>query len=318
MSADLDVRFHRALYAHKPEWQKWDFDPTTYPLLRQIQDGQGDILAQSFMGETRFYVDYIEIETLDACTFTDIDEPIVFIGLTRRLVDELLSLTAILAASTEVQALVGIPSSPSTAGDLVDTLFFLTMEFVIAHEVGHYVRGHFVDSALHFEYSGPAVYQPVGLWRHADELDADAYAILELCQNVLDGGTGPALVELLPLVAADGTDQLATLLAISVTAVFLLHLSQPRPPVDLAKDKHPPLAYRQHRIIEIMQHWLTTHNKSTAAVTGAGHHAIMQAVASALPAEMRLCWDAQVDVMESPAGTEYLDALDRLSPAPSD
>jgi len=305
------VRFHRALYAHKPGWQKWDFDPAAYPLLRQIQDGQGEILAQSFMGETRFYVDYIELETLEACTFPDPEKAIVFIGLTPRLIDELLSLTAILAASAEVATLVGIPAS-SSAGDVADALFFLTLQFVIAHEVGHYACGHIVDRALHFEYSGPAVYQPADLRRHADELDADEYATLELCRNVLDGDTGPEIVELLPSGGRYGDDQLAALLAISVTAVFLLHLSQPLPAVGLAKDKHPPLAHRQHRIIEIMQRWLTTHGKSTAAVTGAGHHAIMKAVGNALPAELRPRWDAQVKVLTSPAGRDYRDALDKL------
>jgi len=63
------------------------------------------------MGETRFYVDYIELETLDACTFLDPEEAIVFIGLTRRLIDELLRLTAILAASAEAATLVGTPAS---------------------------------------------------------------------------------------------------------------------------------------------------------------------------------------------------------------
>lgn len=311
MSADLDIRFHRALYTHRPEWEKWGFDAAEYPLLRQIQEGQGEVLAQSFLGETRFYFDFIKLETLDACTFPDPEEPIVFIGLTRYLVDELLSLTAVLAASAEVRTLVGIPAS-ARAGDLADALFFLTLEFVVAHEVGHYVRGHIVDRALHFEYAGP-VHQTVDLRRHADELDADAYGILELCRNVLDGDTGSALIEMLPTRGTCGTDQLVALLAISVTAVFLLHLSQPRPEIGLAKDKHPPLAYRQHRIIEIMQHWLTSYSKSPMAITGAGHHAIMQAVGNALPADMRLRWDAQVDVLDSPAGRDYLNALDNLS-----
>jgi len=114
--------------------------------------------------------------------------------------------------------------------DAEDALFFLTLKFVIAHEVGHYVSGHIVDRALRFEHSGPAVYQPVDLRRHADELER----------------------------------------------------------------------------------WLTTHGKSTAAVTGAGHHAIMKAVGNALPAELRPRWNAQVDVIDSPAGRDYLDALDKL------
>jgi len=293
------------------EWGKWHFDPADYPLLRQIQAGQGEILAQSFMGETRFYLDYLKLDTLDACTFPDPEEAIVFIGLTRFLVHELLKLTGILAASIEVQTIIGAPASPVGTMDVADALFFLTLQFVIAHEVGHYVCGHVVDRALHFEFSGPA-HRPVNLRRHADEVDADAYAILELCRNLLDGDSGSAIVELLPPGGIYGDDQLAALLVISVTAIFLLHLSQPRRDLNLAKDKHPPLAYRYHLVIEIIQHWLKSHDKSAAAVTGEGLHAIIQAVSDALPTDLRPRWNAQIDVMESPAGKAYLDALDQM------
>ncbi len=314
MPVHLDVRFHRALY-HYAQLDKWDFDPAEYPLLSHIRDGQSALLTKNFtIGHDQFYVDFINLPTLDVCTFPDPDpqEHLVFIGLTRNLVDELATLADVLSSSPNVQALIGIPSTRSPVPELSGLLFALALQYIVAHEVGHYAHGHIIDKTMRFEYSGSAPSTDGRLQLHADELAADNYAILMLCSNLLDGDTGPALIQLLPSDGVYGNAQLASLPPIAATAVFLLHLTQPRPPVDLTKDKHPPLVFRHHRIIDAMRDWLTTHGKDTSVITGARHHAIMQAVAVALPESLWALWNEQVDLFESPMGQQYFAELDKL------
>lgn len=281
-------------------------------MLQKVQEVQCEILAQSFPGDSsRFYVDFIKLETLQVCSFPgpDKDDPIVFIGLTSFLVDELLSLTASLAQSADVQILVGTPAS--LAGGAAAALFTLALQFIVSHEVGHYVLGHIVDRAMHFEYSGAGL-PPVPPLHHAEELEADQYGIVALCCNLMGDDSAPAMIDILPPGGTYETDQFVALLAISITAVFLLYLNQTRSAIDLAKDQHPPQVYRLHRTFQILQHWLTQRGKSTTAVTGDGLRAIMDTVIEAFPADLRLRWNAQADLLASPAGQAYQRTLDDL------
>lgn len=81
-------------------------------MLGQIREGQSALLTRSFSSAQReFYVDFIGLSTLDACTFPDAEERTVFVGLTRFLVEELVKLSDVLASSANVGSLVGTPST---------------------------------------------------------------------------------------------------------------------------------------------------------------------------------------------------------------
>lgn len=309
----FEVRFQRALSELRPDWEKWDFDPAEYPLLRQIQDGQTDIFARSFtFGGMQFHVDYLKLGTPGAYTFADREETTVFVGLTRVLVEELLELARVLASSEDVRNLIGLPGPPLADGQFTDILFFLALQFMVGHEAGHYVRGHITDRTLWFESSEPAllVNKAERLRQQAEELEADAYAIHELCRNLIGGDAGTELVAMLPPGGTYCDEQVLTLVAIAVTGVFLAHLKHHRPTVNYATGCHPPPVLRHHRIMDAMRDWATAHGKPATAITGAGHHAIMHAVANAIPADLRPRWNEQVDRLESAAGKQYLNALE--------
>ena len=138
------------------------------------------------------------------------------------------------------------------------------------------------------------------------------YAMRELCERMLDGETG-GLLELLPRNGTYGPDEISSMLVMAATAVFLLHLTHAQPKVDLSRDKHPPIVLRQHRILDVLHSWLAARGKSIADMTGARRHAIMQAVGSALPDSLWTLWNAQVDLLESATGLQYLEELAKLA-----
>lgn len=307
MSVPLEVRFQRALNHHKTRLLKWDFDPVKYPFLLQIQERHHEIFERSFgsePGHVRFYLDFVALAAIQAAACPDPEEPIIFIALSRGLVDALLELSGLFAASGEVRRLVGVPGPPS-CGHLADGIFFIGLEFFIAHEMGHCVLGHVTDQALWFEYS-ELDEGTDKLPQQSGELDADEYAIKVLCRNFLEGETGTTLANLLPPGGTYGDKEVATLLALAISGVFLMQYRSHCLPANLAKAKHPPLVVRHHRAIEVMRAWATRLDTITAAIKGPNYHATLEAARNALPSELKKQWDEQAKRLASPTGQQYL------------
>ncbi len=249
MSLPSDVLFHRALFEARPDLQRWEYNPTDFPLLRQVQDARSEIFERSFdRGSLQPCLDFVTPvpdafgsvpqEAIDAFAFPDPEQMAVFIAMTRVLVGELSALGTILAAAAEIQELVGVPDAGQHR--LADALFFIGLEFVVGHELGHCGLGHVPDRTIYAEFSGIEKERANLLQRHSHEFDADKYAIGELCHNLLDSECGEALATLLP--TSDPAVHYLPLIAMALTGVFLLYLQNHSLRIlDPGEQEHPPL-----------------------------------------------------------------------------
>ncbi|MBS1985331.1 MAG: hypothetical protein JST16_14290 [Bdellovibrionales bacterium] len=244
---------------------------------------------------------------IQACTFPDIDERTIFIGLTRRLVEELLVTSKTTAASEPVRVLIGCDNADRSVDTLETVLFHLQVQFLVGREVGHYLFGHIVESSAVFEFSGAdAEDLNQNLNAQRDELAVDAYSVKAICQNLIEGDIGAELRAILPSKAGLTDDQLLTLLAIATTGVFLLHLNRSdSSTLTSCQGKHPPLVLRQHRIFEAIVRYLGEGGKDPETILSL-YPRITEVVGTALPVEVRIRWNAQVTFLESMEGKQYL------------
>jgi hypothetical protein len=319
VSLPPEVLFHRALQMLQQAGQrpltKWDFDSKTYPLLRQIQDGVNQIFNSHSAGDDGrpHYLDFVDSDQAQAFAFGD--GSFAYVALSRPLIDELLQTASAMAAAEEVLRL--LPDLTRPAVDLGDVLFFLGLQFVVFHEVGHHICGHVPNGDFWAEFSEVDPLRMRSIEAHINELQADSYAIDTLCENLFEGGTEEVAAHLINCDSASSHEALVTLLAASLGGTFLIRQRDRVPPIDPASGSHPPLVLRHQRAMTRMQQWITAHNSGLSLAEDRLAN-VMSAVGVALDkTTLRVSWDRHVDSLDTGSGKAYLAELaaaERASP----
>ena len=206
---------------------------------------------------------------------------------------------------------MGVPTTIQHGEQLDDVLLFIGLQFLVSHEVGHYVEKHYASrtSPTGDPQIDGMVKKAENLRVQADELDADHYAIQALCDNLLDDDGRAMLTALLPPHTMYSAEQLAIMIAIGVSGVFLIHFNWDRPHKEFSASDHPPLALRHTKVIEAINAWMTVHSHKTAVITQAKYDAIMGSVGNGLPTEIRVRWTEQVDQLAAPEGQQHVTTL---------
>jgi hypothetical protein len=298
-------------------------DTLSAPLTSFFSEIQG-ALNESLRNENRdipghvahlpFHFDYIDATVSNALAFCY--DGNAFIGVTMPLIDELWGVSAGLANSPAVAALLEAPATSEGREAILTVMFQTELIFLVLHEYAHHVHGHLSDSG-----SGSTLFDEISeggqgkLEDQAFEMDADAYAVFLALTHMFAGSRLRQSAELLGYSnKAPGTQEelLFTVFVMGIGA-FLYHL----PPASVASSSevyrrtHPLQALRMNWIMSAAATWCRQNRPALESFMNLERfQTIMTIVRKAISEVIGdKNWNEQTVFLQSEAGAKYFDQL---------
>jgi len=233
-------------------------------LLTDIQKSFNEALALARKLPDHFphdplHLDYVDSDVPNALAFCY--GGYAFIGVTIPLTTLLWDICRRLSTSAQITTALGLDISKCDPETLHVVLFRVILNFVIAHEWAHHVRGHvsrlsqpgiWVEEVRLGSSGGSIDIQSL-------EVDADGYAAYFGLAHLIDSTDGrPHAVELLNLASAPTVTQDEILFSCFLCAFAGFVFVLPTPSLDaetLPRLTHPPQAARLHVLMQHAHMW---------------------------------------------------------------
>jgi hypothetical protein len=303
---------------------KKDLDSLSDPVLRlwlsKIQGWFNESLNQEqdipdHVEHPPFHLDYIDDSGVpNAIAFRS--DGYSFIGITMTLISTLWEVCIRLSRSDTIVALIGVGQPLEECGPVHVLLSQIQHRFIIAHEYTHHVHGHLSPEGTGSAFFNEIVNGEKGkIEEQTFEYAADAYAVVQVLNNLIDCNWRQQAVMLLNLDTQSTNIQDQALFSCFVVAIGGYLFSRPPDVVDssnIHKLEHPPQAARMDHIMRQAVKWSkASHPGLTAHITPDRFQSLMNAVGAAT-SEMNggKDWSVQTAFLQSDAGCAYLKKLD--------
>jgi hypothetical protein len=332
MTVPAEVAFDRSIRQLFPEHLrsrytgKFDFDPERdpvlndlYALINEMYTSHADRFVAADNSSPRLYFDFIAGTALNALAFTDGEYS--YVGLTVGLVSQIESLAAELVSAEPVRELFTY-SGPQEdqISDLWTALVTSILQFVALHELGHHMHGHcLLNGELPvkvLEEYGPTNAELLDVAElHADEFDADGYAMTTLAENFLAGPVRSEMLEMIGGPRNEETDaNLLTLITLAAGTWLFSLTRTDTDPRQVTDSDHPPTPARLFQAMNTLHDWLAENRAGSETwVSGRAYMQVMNVATSALKGgDVGELWDSLTSFLESAEGHAYLNSVQRV------
>jgi hypothetical protein len=256
------------------------------------------------------YLDYLE--SREACAHAFESEGYHFIGISIPMIEQLRDAAERLVGTEQVISLLGLLEGHLNRHNAIGGILNIKLPFVTAHEFGHHLWGHAVDSRPE-SWNNRDGREIGSLKQQAEENLADSFAAFFVLGSLIAEPRGGQVLEMLGHHSPSDADSiLLTALLLAVFSLFSAKSDQPLDSITIYELTHPPAIARVSAVIQTARVWCQRYRPELRAfLTQNRIDAIMSAEESSRPGA-KGCWARQREFFQSPDGQKYYERLSKL------